>query len=132
MLERRRCSGRSERWSRPSCGRPRIPSCLGQKCLIGCEQRQKRETCWRGSQFGIVGPEMSGPPLLGILWQGRLGGPWILLNLIPFQSLLRALSFFILELLESGQSFLRVFEAMKAPVNYSELIPSLLDNIEVR
>src|SRR5713101_1628719 len=68
--------------------------------------------------------------ILGIgRWLRRI---WILLNLIPFQRLLRALRLFVLELLECSHGFLRFLHAMKAPVDDSELIPSLLDDVEVR
>src|ERR1700731_3399322 len=68
--------------------------------------------------------------LLRILGIGRwLRRIWILLNLIPFQRLLRALRLFILELLECGHGLLGVFHAVKAAVDNSELIPCLLQNI---
>src|SRR6266852_3653039 len=84
------------------------------------------------SQVGIVGPEMSGPPLLGILWRGRgLGQIGILLGFEPLQYFLRVLRLRILEPLESGHGLLRVFHAMKASVDDSELIPSLLDDFGI-
>src|SRR5713101_10155661 len=55
--------------------------------------------------------------ILGIgRWLRRI---WILLNLIPFQRLLRALRLFVFELLKGGQSFLRVSHAMEATINDS-------------
>src|SRR6266851_371623 len=68
--------------------------------------------------------------ILGIgRWLRRI---WILLNLIPFQRLLRALRLFVFELLKGGQSFLRVSHAMEATINDSELIPGLPDHFGVR
>src|SRR5882762_2998016 len=73
---------------------------------------------------------MSRPPLLRILRRGRgLGGILILLDLVSLQLFLRVLFLFVLEFLEGGHGFLRLFHAMEMAVDDSELIPCLLQNI---
>src|SRR6266852_6469177 len=76
---------------------------------------------------------MSRPPLLRILSRGRgLGCIGILLlGFVSLQRLLRVLRVFVLELLERGHGLLRVFHAVKVPVDDSELVPGLLDDFGI-